>query len=120
MGGSTYKQNQAQQGGVIYCDVCKINMIGSAANPIQFQNNSAQEGGVIFIRQTTSTIIATSKFLQNYATFRGGVLAVKNSDTSITQGTILLDSIEVTNTYASSGLGSGDGGVIHMDTVQIS
>jgi hypothetical protein len=40
-GGSTYEANQAQYGGVIYCDVCKIKMTGNSANPILFKNNSA-------------------------------------------------------------------------------
>jgi predicted outer membrane repeat protein len=70
-------------------------MTGTASSPILFKNNSAQEGGVIYIRQTPSVFIASSIFRQNYATFKGGIITVQNSDISIAKGTIILDTINV-------------------------
>ena len=53
LGGSVYYDNQAQNGGVIYCDTCKLTFNGTSSSPINFTNNYAQKGGVIYILDTT-------------------------------------------------------------------
>jgi len=40
-GGTTYKDNQAKQGGVIFCDMCNLNLQSTLANPILMTTNYA-------------------------------------------------------------------------------
>lgn len=119
-GNSIYEQNQAQKGGVIYCDRCKLTITGTASSSITFRNNSAQEGGVIYIREIMDSVITNANFLKNYATFKGGVFSVQNSNPSTAQKTIVVQDILIEDSAAVSGIKNGEGGALHLDTVQVS
>lgn len=46
--GSLYEQNQAEKGGVFYCDKCTMTF-NPSDGPIDIKNNWAREGGAIYI-----------------------------------------------------------------------
>ncbi|CDW79966.1 UNKNOWN [Stylonychia lemnae] len=67
--GSIYQYNQANYGGVIYCQTCDLQISGNTI----FQYNYAKEGGVFYIKDSSPTLVQNSKFLENIVVNKGGI-----------------------------------------------
>ncbi|CDW71577.1 UNKNOWN [Stylonychia lemnae] len=84
---STYSYNSAQQGGVIYCKYCKMNI-----QTASFQNNFANSGGSIFAEQISQINLFNISVRNSSAYLDGGFVHFYSNDSAINKNSSEIDS----------------------------